>query len=78
MALDFLGEFALRSVFEAGLELAWKAMRMLSYWTGWLLLFPMLRTRAPNHPLFAWAGGLAWLAFIAACAAAYWYLHSGA
>ncbi|MGO1001493.1 hypothetical protein ACTOWK_10955 [Lysobacter sp. CA196] len=49
----------------------------MSYWTGWVLLFPMLRTRAPNHPLFAWAGGLVWLALIAAFAAAYWYLHLG-
>ncbi|ALN81928.1 hypothetical protein [Lysobacter antibioticus] len=77
MALDFLGEFVLREVFAAGLELAGKALRALSYWTGWALLFPMLRTRAPNHPLFVWAGSLFWLAFIAVFATAYWYLHPG-
>jgi len=78
MAADFLGEVVLREVFGAGLELAGKALRTLSYWTGWALLFPMLRTRAPDHPVFAWAGGLAWLAFVAIVAAAYWYLHLGA
>jgi hypothetical protein len=77
MALDSLGEFVLRELFGAGVELVCKALRPVMYWTGWVLLFPMLRTRAQHHPLFAWAGGLFWLAFVAACMAAYWYLDYG-
>lgn len=72
--MDFLSEIALRTVGEAAAEAAVKGLRKPLYWTGWMLLHPLLRTKPPQHPLFCWAGVAFWLVFAGVCIAAYRYV----
>lgn len=77
MALDILGEFALRAVFEAAIEVLGKGLRKPLYWTGWVLLHSQLRSKPPQHPVFCWAGLAFWVVFAGLSVAAYWYVRHG-